>query len=107
VISDWGRILIVVTEVAGARALKSSVLRGRPSLRLSLFWGPRWNEYLGAGNSPARLRPADADQHGRFYPAWHGRPAAIDLPWAGQWPRLVSQRALRILARFGVPVRLA
>jgi hypothetical protein len=50
------------------------------------------------------LRPQDADQQGSFYPAWHGRPAAIELPWAGSWPRLVPAKALAILKHYRIPV---
>ncbi len=104
VISDWERIFVVVQEVnAYGHALPRSQLRVRPKLMLSLFWGPAWNDFLAAGNSPATLRPAQADQRGRFYPAWHGRPAAIDLPLSGPWPRLVPAKALAILKRYGVP----
>jgi hypothetical protein len=59
-----------------------------------MFWGPRWVDYLAAGHRAAALRPQDADQQGSFYPAWRGRPAAIDLPWAGSWPRLLPAKAL-------------
>jgi hypothetical protein len=104
VISDWQPIFIVVHELANARAVARSELADRPWLKLSMFWGPRWNEYLNEGKSPAASRPRDADQHGRFYPAWRGRQAIVDLPWAGRWPRLVSPRARTTLKRYGVPV---
>jgi hypothetical protein len=107
VVSDWSRISSVVSVVAPARPLPRAVVRNRPRLLLALFWGPRWNEYLAAGKSPAALRPRQADQHGFFYPAWDGRVAAIDLPWVGRWPRVVPGRALSILARLGVPTRLS
>jgi hypothetical protein len=104
VISDWERIFVLVQEVnAHGHAMARAQLRARPKLTLSLFWGPAWNDFLAAGNSPATLRPAQADQRGSFYPAWHGHPAAIDLPWSGPWPRLVPAKALAILRRYGVP----
>lgn len=53
------------------------------------------------------VRPEEADQVGSFYPARRSRAAAIDLPWAGRWPRLVSAKALAILKRYGVPVRVS
>lgn len=104
VISDWEQIFAVVGEVVGARGLPRQQLDGRPRLQVAIFWGPRWNDYLAAGNSADVLRPKDADQFGTFYPAWHGRPALIALPWAGSWPRAVSARALAVLERYGVPV---
>lgn len=107
VISDWERIFVVVEEVANGRVVPRTQLASRPRLKLSLFWGPRWNDYLNKGKPAAALRPLQADQFGSFYPSWRGRPAMIDLPWAGRWPRLVSAKALTILKRYGVPVRVA
>jgi hypothetical protein len=104
-IADWPRILAVVSEVAGARVVPRRQLHGRPHLKLSLFWGPAWNDYLASGKAASDLRPSQADQVGWFYPAWHGRRALIDLPWAGNWPRLVPPRARRLLVRLGVPVQ--
>jgi hypothetical protein len=106
VFSDWGRISRVVAAIAAARPLPRTELGDRPRLRLSLFWGSRWIEFVRTGKSPAALRPRQANQHGAFYPARDGRAAAIDLPWAGRWPRAVPGAALRILAGLGVPTRL-
>ncbi len=107
VISDWGRIFAIVGEVAGARPAPRMQLAHRPRLKFSMFWGPRWNEYLSSDKPATALRPRQADQFGSLYPAWRGRPATIDLPWAGRWPRPVSGKALTILKRYGVPIRLA
>ncbi len=104
VIANWQSIFAVVDEVANARVVQRRQLAGRPSLKVSMFWGPRWNDYLSKGNRASALRPRHADQFGSFYPAWRGRPAAIDLPWAGRWPRVVPAKALAILKRFGVPL---
>ena len=104
-IADWNRIFVVVTSVLPARVVPRAQLANRPRLRLSLFWGPRWNDYLARGGSPRALRPGQADQHGSFYPAYGDRVAAIELPGVG--PRVVPSRALRVLSRFGVPVRIA
>lgn len=106
VISDWRRIFMIVEGLAGAHPAPRIQLTHRPRLRFAMFWGPQWNEYLSSGKLAAALRPRQADQFGSFYPAWHGRPAMIDLPWAGQWPRPLSARALTILRRHGVPIRL-
>ncbi|HET7130572.1 MAG TPA: hypothetical protein VFJ93_16015 [Gaiellaceae bacterium] len=106
-ISNWTAIFRVVEPVASAPNVKRAQLVGRPRLRLSMFWGPRWVDYLAAGHSAAALRPQDADQQGSFYPAWHGRPAAIDLPWAGTWPRLVPAKALAMLKHYRIPVAVS
>jgi len=69
-----------------------------------MFWGPGWNDYVRQGKDPKALRPGQSDQTGRFYPAYHGRPALLDLGWAGGWPRHVPPVALAVLKRFGVPI---
>lgn len=107
VISDWEKIFTIVQGVANARPAPRANLAGRPRLKVSMFWGRRWNEYLDSGKLASGLRPRQADQFGSFYPAWRGRRALIDLPWAGRWPRPVSAKALAILTRYGVPMRLA
>jgi hypothetical protein len=106
-ISNWTAIFRIIEPVASAPNVKRTKLVGRPRLRLSMFWGPRWVDYLAAGHRAAALRPQDADQQGSFYPAWHGRPAAIDLPWAGSWPRLVPAKALATLKDYGIPVAVS
>lgn len=106
-ISNWAAIFRVVEPVASASSVKRAQLAGRPRLRLSMFWGPRWVDYLAAGHRATALRPQDADQQGSFYPAWHGRPAAIDLPWAGSWPRLVPAKALATLKHYRIPIAVS
>ena len=108
VVSDWGRIFAIVDGIAGARPVPRARLANRPRLTFAMFWGPRWNEYLRSGRPAAALRPSQADQIGYFYPAWRGRQALIDLvPWAGEWPRPLSGKALAALKRSGVPIRLS
>lgn len=108
VISDWQAIFRVFDQTVPARARVAprAKLAGRPRLKISMFWGPRWIDYLNEGNRASALRPGQADQFGSFYPAWRGRAALIDLPGAGQWPRVVPPKALAILRRFGVPTKL-
>lgn len=108
VISDWEAVFRVVEQIVPARAhvAPRAKLAGRPRVKVSMFWGPRWNDYLAQGKRASALRPGQADQSGSFYPAWRGRPALIDLPWAGQWPRVVPSKALAVLKRFGVPTKL-
>jgi hypothetical protein len=52
--------------------------------------------HLGAVRARGRLgslRPEQANQFGRFYPAVAGLPALVDLPWDGTWPKRVSDEA--------------
>ena len=103
-IANWHAIFVVVSDVSNGRVAPRKELAGRPRLRLSLFWGPGWNDFLDAGGRATSLRPSQADQVGWLYPARRGRPALIDLPWAGRWPRAVPARARAMLGRYGVPL---
>jgi hypothetical protein len=81
-------------------------LEGRPSLRLALFWNNvLWEPYVREGRL-AELKPLDANQFGRFYPAVGGEPALVDLPGYGRWPKIVGEEARRVLDARGVPVRV-
>lgn len=106
VISNWMSIFRVVEAVSSSRSVESAQLSGRPHLKVAMFWGPRWTEYLSSGRRASALRPRDADQFGTFYPAWHGEGALLKLPWAGRWPRLVPAKALATLRHYGVPTRI-
>ena len=103
VISDWETIFSIVGEFAASRAAPRAQFAHRPKLKVSMFWGPRWNDYVSSGKPAAALRPKQADQFGSFYPAWRERPAMIDLPWAGRtarprrWPR-ANRRSRRCSA---------
>ena len=106
-LTSWNEISDLVQAAANESppAARAS-LAGRPSLRLALFWDATiWEPYIRE-RKLASLRPADATQFGRFYPAVNGKPAAIDLPWTGRWPKQPNARALAILERHGVPVAL-
>jgi hypothetical protein len=104
VISDWQRIFRFYVPTATSARVTRSQLAARPRLRVSLFWGPRWIDYLAHGRDPQTLRPRDADQTARFYPAWHGHAALFDLPSVWRRPRTVPAAALAILGRYGVPL---
>jgi hypothetical protein len=106
VISDWRSIFAVTQATVGARAAPRAQLAHRPSLRVSMFWGPGWNEYIREGKDPRALRPGQSDQTGWFFPAYRGRPALMDLQWSGRGPRHVPPPALSVLKRFGVPIVL-
>ena len=106
VISDWGRIAVLTWVSPPVRPIPRAQLAHRPRMKISMFWGLQWNEYLSTGKPATALRPRQADQVGSFYPAWRGRPAVIDLPWAGQWPRPLSAKAVSVLRRYDVPTRL-
>jgi hypothetical protein len=79
-------------------------LEDRPAIRLGLFWNSRvWEPYL---HDLGELRPEQADQVGRFYPAIGDEPAVVALPGYGEWPKAVNEVGLRVLEARGIAVRL-
>jgi hypothetical protein len=87
---------LVQAPFASGRAAR---LADRPRFDLAEFWG--WEP------PPARpTRPADAGDHGAFYPAHGSRLAVVSMVLGGVARlRLVPASALRILARHRVPLR--
>jgi hypothetical protein len=105
-LSDWDEIATLTGLLSSSPAAPSDPLGGRPSLQLAMFWDAGiWEPYVREGRLGS-LRPEQANQFGRFYPAVAGQPALVDLPWAGTWPKRVGPDALAILARHGVPTQL-
>jgi hypothetical protein len=105
-LSDWDEITTLYGMLVNGPAAPSELRGGRPSLQLALFWDAnRWDPYVRDGRLGS-LRPEQANQFGRFYPAVPGGPALVELPGVGTWPKRVSPQALAILARHGVPVGL-
>jgi hypothetical protein len=99
--------MLAITEPAG---VGPDALAGRPSLSLALFWQHQtWEQYVRASGSLAALRPEQAEQRGRFYPASGTTEPIVVLdavPGPGTLVRRVAPQGLAILARHGVPTRL-
>jgi hypothetical protein len=105
-LSDWDEIATLTDLLASGPAAPSDPRDDRPSLQLALFWNAGiWESYVREGRLGS-LRPEQANQFGRFYPAVAARPALVDLPWDGTWPKQVGPEALAILIRHGVPTQL-
>jgi hypothetical protein len=105
-LSDWDEIATLYGMLVNGPAVPAALRGGRPSLQLALFWDAGvWERYVRAGRLGS-LRPEQANQFGRLYPAVPGGPVLVELPGVGTWPRRVSPQAVAILARHGVPVRL-
>ncbi len=118
VVHDWDGI----REIFHPASVEDSEPVVRPSLELTLFWGPKWNQYVEEGEPLEKLKPEDAKMDiivptkGRFYPSC-GDSAAIfalstfkfgpdrDVSKVVQvWQ--VSAAGLAVFERFDVPVRL-
>jgi hypothetical protein len=75
--------------VQGDPELLSS-LSHRPYVNLAIFWG----QY-----DPDQLKPANASQHGRFYPATASEPAIVVSPVPDMQDSQVSRRPRDRIAR--------
>ena len=76
VLSDWQENMSFLQQLTTPQGPEPRQLAARPFLNVSLFWGPQWDEYLRDGRPLSELRPEQANQHGRFYPAVSGAAAA-------------------------------
>ncbi len=100
ILDDWDENLTLMTAASESAGLAALDLASRPSFQVAYFWGPTWADYVAAGNPIQALRPEDANQHGRFYPAFgSARPL---LTFEGS-VRALSPEGVAVLARHGVP----
>jgi hypothetical protein len=91
-------------EIEEGRIVDPKELRRRPYLELWLFWGDtQWEPYVREGRL-TELRREQANQYGRFYPAFGRRTAVMNLDVPGS--RKATARLLAILARHGIPTRV-
>ena len=75
----------------------------RPAFELALFWGSQWRSYAASPESLKSLRPEQANQSGRLFPAMGDLPAMISV---GTLTGIVSDSGLAMLRRYEVPTRI-
>jgi hypothetical protein len=91
-------------EIEEGRVVDPMELRDRPYLELWLYWGnTQWEPYVSEGRLD-ELRREQANQYGRFYPAFGRRAAVMNLDVPGS--RKATAKLLAILARHGIPTQL-
>lgn len=109
-IADWDDNLQVLASTNASRVVDPVDLPQRPFVDLALFWGSSWATYPRTPEALARLRPREANQHGRFYPAQNGSdPLLVVGPTSGRaYTTLgpVSPDGLAVLERHGVASEL-
>ena len=110
ILSDWYENQQLMNAVSEAIDVTDSDLRGRPYVKLAFFWGPAWVRYVEEGKNPARLKLSQANQLGRYYPAF-GKAEAVwkfeYIPGPGSLTRRVDATGIRILQSHGIPVKLS
>lgn len=100
IIADWYENHEFLLATSDPTSVPSTELAGRPYFSLALFWGPEWAGYAERGGSLAALRPEQANQRGRFHPAYGDRQAILVLT-ALPAPTVPPRQATRHAA--GVP----
>jgi hypothetical protein len=110
VISNWRDTAELMIATNDSMSTSHARLQGRPSLHVAMFWGMQWVHYMQQHKSLAALRPRQADQFARLYPAYGTAPAlfvfdSIPGPYTSLIRRIGPQ-GLAVLARDGIPVRL-
>jgi hypothetical protein len=100
-LADWKenmKILLAVANAPRARGRAVEGLAARPRFDLAEFWD--WS------GRPRPASPAQASQHGTFYPARGSRRALIVLTVQGVTvPRFAPTFVLAALRRHGIPIR--
>lgn len=89
VLADWPANLTIMEAASQPADARTEHLAARPSYRIAMFWGPRWDEYMHAGKDPAALRSTDADQQGSYYPPEARTDAVLAIDVPGSEPRLL------------------
>jgi len=107
VIANWQAIFAVVNEVLNARVVQRRQLAGRPSLKLSMFWGPPERRRCGQNrlisSGASTQLGADARQGSTYWGQVAGRVSSRRRHW-----RSSSASACRSTSRFNsLPMRSA
>ncbi|MGI8551544.1 MAG: hypothetical protein ACR2PL_12295 [Dehalococcoidia bacterium] len=103
ILDDWRENLDVMLAMTEPSSITPVQLSGRPSLELALFWGEGWDQELKQGP----LRPEQATQRGRYFPAVGDADPVVILGFPSPpLIRLLKPVGAEILARHGVPARL-
>jgi hypothetical protein len=115
-IENWDQNARIMGGINDRVRAQSEVPVDRPFYELALFWGLEWVQYVNDGRPLAALKPEQATQHARFYPAFGAAPALVvfrDEPGEmGENARRMGltrsgeQMALDVFARYGLRVRM-
>jgi hypothetical protein len=108
VLKDWHENQRLTLSVAEAANVPDRDLQDRPYIEVAYFWGPDWVNYPSDEASLNKLEPQAGNQHGRFYPAYGDAEAIVTFEEAsGPLKRKMSPAGLEILAKYGIPIRVA
>jgi hypothetical protein len=115
-IQDWDDTMRIMAGVNDRAIAASEAPTDRPYYDCALFWGMEWVKYISDGRPLFALKPEQATQHARFYPAVGAAPALFvykDEPGEMQCTtqmmgliRSVEQMALDVFTKYGLRVRI-
>jgi hypothetical protein len=110
IFSNWGENETLMVAANDDMSVMHAQLTGRPSLRVAMFWGMDWVQYMKHHRSLAALHPNQANQFAGFYPAYGAAPAlfvfdSIPGPYRSLIRR-IRPEGIAVLAHHGIPVRL-
>ncbi len=111
VLPDWHENNRLMSAIDVSTPADTTAVHQRLYVHLAMFWGPEWANYPRTEEALARLRPEQANQHGRFYPARGDSDALVLIGLASgrAYTTLgpIAEHGLALLERYGVPVRVA
>ncbi|GEM_PF-5493402 len=111
VLDDWHENLILMGATVEDDVLvdvSNADLAARPSIDLALFWDATIWEPLVQQRGLSGLQPRDANQRARFYPGIGSAvPLFVGMADGVFGPHRMGARGLAVLARYGVPTRMA
>ena len=121
VMTDWDLTAKMLQNLGASKSVPVAQLEGRPFLQVSMFWGPQWKQFMDDGRAVASLRPEQANEFGRLYPAVGNQPAMLILSGAPshfdgartppatlndyRYAYELTAIPVGILTRAGIPVR--
>ena len=68
-VADFKQNAVLMAAVTQAVNVREDTLTQRPFVEVAMFWGPDWHQYVVDRKPLDVLKPEDANQHGRIYPA--------------------------------------
>ena len=115
-IEDWEDNARIIAAINSPVVAEVEALASRPFYEFALFWGSEWVQHMNEGRPVAGLKPEQANQRGRLYPAVGAAPALFmfaDEPGPMQrgtrimgLVRSVEQEGLDVFAKYGLRVRM-
>jgi hypothetical protein len=98
--------MLSISEMA---SVNDADLRERPYVEMAYFWGREWAPDRIERSHTAKVEPQQANQHGRFYPAYGNAEALVTfdpVPGSGPSKRRITEEGLVILTKYGIPTRM-